>query len=603
MNKLDSILHSGWMVKSPPHQDQHKKLGSWKLFQPKWKRRFFVLFKPAASLPEQFVLNYYGDEQCRKRKGHIDLEQCEQIIESLDVGEYPNVLSIKTIHKGKERVYFLATETEDDMITWVQNLCYVCGMKQEENPTDIPGPPQPPMRVDSHRSQTSNTLTSQPRYQAGPNLPSNNQDSPYLFISQCHSGQTSKTSSERHRSSVDSIPDELAPPPPPAKHNNYMSGESITDAHYDHPRSCDSFVEDDGVYKTPPSRNMTWSNGEASMMYDVPLATRNGFSRERFSSERSSSDMKDVFYDVPPRKSDPSVCYDTPPLRTSSLDPKVPARPQRHMSNSEAYQNIPYNSKCYYNTSYGSSSVNLRGQPPRPAPRGHSKSYSLKTSSLDGENLNLNLCPPPPCGSRDNQPSHGYVNAPALGSNSVSPDNPDDLYVPMEGPTQDTIRGRLSADQSFVDAKPYNCVAMNEAVYTDMSKPGPCAGKEAIWPNQNQADTYSIFGTEKTRSFKKVNNASLPVTQPRLPRKKQASIADGSSSSDEDGDIAMTKQGMRQILPAPGKPDCGELKYLDLRLDDTAETPSGPPPSCEYREIDFVKTNALRNVKNARVLE
>lgn len=55
--------------------------------------------------------------------------------------------------------------------------------------------------------------------------------------------------------------------------------------------------------------------------------------------------------------------------------------------------------------------------------------------------------------------------------------------------------------------------------------------------------------------------------------------------------------------PAPGKTDCGELKYLDLRLDDNADTPSGPPPSCEYREIDFVKTNALRNVTNARVLE
>lgn len=99
----------------------------------KWKRRFFVLFKPARSLPGQFVLNYYGDDQCRKRKGYIDLDQCEQIIESLDVGEYKFVLSIKTIHKGRERVYFLATDTEEDMTTWVQNLCHACGMKQEEN--------------------------------------------------------------------------------------------------------------------------------------------------------------------------------------------------------------------------------------------------------------------------------------------------------------------------------------------------------------------------------------------------------------------------------------------------------------------------------------
>ncbi|CAE1286186.1 DOS [Acanthosepion pharaonis] len=595
------------MVKSPPHQDQPKKLATWKLFQPKWKRRFFVLFKPARSLPGQFVLNYYGDDQCRKRKGYIDLDQCEQIIESLDVGEYKFVLSIKTIHKGRERVYFLATDTEEDMTTWVQNLCHACGMKQEENPPDLPQPPRPPMRSDSVRyPQGNSAVTMQPnKYQSSQKTPVNQPDSPYLFISQCRSG-------DNRRQSVDSVPEEPAPPPPPAKPN--LSGEVINDDHYDHPKSPDmNNSEDDGVYKMLPSRNLTWNNGDVTM-YDVPPPARNGFSRDRYSSERSSSEMKDVFYDVPPRKMD-SLCYDTPRVRTQSADTKTPVRPQRHISNSEAYQNLPFNSKCYSNTSSSPSSTSsLRGYPQR------SISHNWKSSTMERESINLGLClpPPPVCGSRDDQPSHGYVNAPVVGPNSgsLSPDNPDEIYVPMEGPTSEASSsrtGRTGGEKAYTDMT--ECVGTNESVYTDMSKPGPCIGKDSLWSTQTQADTYSIFGTEKTKSFKKVPSKTDDCTasqisfnslrtQPKLPRKKQAPLPDGSSSSEDDGE---STGGLKKILqmapPAPGKTDCGELKYLDLRLDDNADTPSGPPPSCEYREIDFVKTNALRNVTNARVLE
>ena len=98
----------------------------------RWKRRYFVLSKPAQSLPGAFILNYYSDESCKKVKGCIDLDQCLEIIESLDSDQFPYLLAIKTTHKGKERTYFLATDTEEQMTTWVRNLCTVCGMKPEE---------------------------------------------------------------------------------------------------------------------------------------------------------------------------------------------------------------------------------------------------------------------------------------------------------------------------------------------------------------------------------------------------------------------------------------------------------------------------------------
>ena len=103
----------------------------------KWKRRYFVLSKPAQSLPGAYILNYFSDENCKKLKGYIDLDQCLEIIESLDSDQFQFLLAIKTTHKGKERTYFLATETEEQMTTWVRNLCTVCGMKPEESGREI----------------------------------------------------------------------------------------------------------------------------------------------------------------------------------------------------------------------------------------------------------------------------------------------------------------------------------------------------------------------------------------------------------------------------------------------------------------------------------
>lgn len=89
--------------------------------------------KPAQSLPGTYLLNYYRDENCKASRGCIDLEQCAEIIESLDSDQFEHLLAIKTTHKGRDRTYFLATQTEEQMTTWVRNLCSVCGMKPDES--------------------------------------------------------------------------------------------------------------------------------------------------------------------------------------------------------------------------------------------------------------------------------------------------------------------------------------------------------------------------------------------------------------------------------------------------------------------------------------
>lgn len=44
----------------------------------KWRRRWFSL-RQSGELPGQYFLDYYADKNCRRRKGTIDLDLCEQV--------------------------------------------------------------------------------------------------------------------------------------------------------------------------------------------------------------------------------------------------------------------------------------------------------------------------------------------------------------------------------------------------------------------------------------------------------------------------------------------------------------------------------------------
>ncbi|KAL8576369.1 hypothetical protein ACOMHN_048936 [Nucella lapillus] len=249
MNKLTNIVHSGWMTKSPPEQRLQSPL---KIFRAKWKQRFFVVHKPTGSLPDQYEMSYYNSEQCSKKKGSIDLDQCEQIIESLDSDQYPYLLAIKTICRSKVRTYYLATKSEDSMNAWVQCLCRVCGLKQEDTPTDIPdirhncdGASNPAPPTSSHttsgggRTVTGetvgggggapppHTVTSQPTFTRAATVASSVGSNPspstspqsYLFLNDCTTGTADKHSDRYGRTdSVDSVPEYEAPPPPTQGH-------------------------------------------------------------------------------------------------------------------------------------------------------------------------------------------------------------------------------------------------------------------------------------------------------------------------------------------------------------------------------------------------
>ena len=81
------IVHTGWLMKSPPEKRIWKTVNKIFLYllllssfciSQKWRRRWFVL-KLSGHIPGQYILEYYVDQSCKKIKGSIDLDQCEQV--------------------------------------------------------------------------------------------------------------------------------------------------------------------------------------------------------------------------------------------------------------------------------------------------------------------------------------------------------------------------------------------------------------------------------------------------------------------------------------------------------------------------------------------
>jgi len=87
------------------------------------------VLKHTGELPGQYFLCYYTDPTCKKLKGEIDLDQCEQVDTGLQFEnnkhKYQHMFDVRT----PKRIYYLAAQSEADMNRWVQCVCQVCGFK------------------------------------------------------------------------------------------------------------------------------------------------------------------------------------------------------------------------------------------------------------------------------------------------------------------------------------------------------------------------------------------------------------------------------------------------------------------------------------------
>jgi len=85
-----------------------------------------VLYAPPAStmLPGMCsaVLDYYDNERLLFKKGTIDLTSCIEVHVHPQSEFCQHVFSLRTKHRGSDRTYYLVSDTESDMMHWVECL-------------------------------------------------------------------------------------------------------------------------------------------------------------------------------------------------------------------------------------------------------------------------------------------------------------------------------------------------------------------------------------------------------------------------------------------------------------------------------------------------
>lgn len=82
-----------------------------------WRKRYF-------KLRSSKVLEYYKNEDGEILKGVINLEDCRTVHSDLAHKKYSYVFDIET----KNRTYYLVAQNRQEMKTWVDELCRVCGL-------------------------------------------------------------------------------------------------------------------------------------------------------------------------------------------------------------------------------------------------------------------------------------------------------------------------------------------------------------------------------------------------------------------------------------------------------------------------------------------
>lgn len=108
-----------------------------------WRRRYFVLSTPqtkslssSSDDPPLAYLHYYDNEKNPKKsrkKGCIDLTNCEEILAQLESVFYEHVFSLRTKDRGKTRTYYLAADSIEDMNVWISCLCRVLRMNDNDS--------------------------------------------------------------------------------------------------------------------------------------------------------------------------------------------------------------------------------------------------------------------------------------------------------------------------------------------------------------------------------------------------------------------------------------------------------------------------------------
>ncbi|CAH1370352.1 protein daughter of sevenless [Tenebrio molitor] len=174
------VVCEGWLTKSPPTK---------RIWRARWRRRWFSL-RHSGEIPDQYILTYYADRNCRKLKGYINLDDCEQVDLGLKLDErklkFDHVFDIKT----PTRTYYLAADSEGEMKSWVDCICQVCGLKSTSDEEDLQIPKSDPIDIDIVYCEEKDDKSIVPSSNNETPPVSPVSTSPYIPISECITGKT-----------------------------------------------------------------------------------------------------------------------------------------------------------------------------------------------------------------------------------------------------------------------------------------------------------------------------------------------------------------------------------------------------------------------------
>lgn len=380
-------IQSGWLRKSPPEK---------RIWRGKWRKRWFIL-RQSGQIPGQYVLQYYTDESYKKLKGHIDLDQCEQVDIGVTLDEenrkdsYEYVFDIRT----PKRTYYLVADTETEMNKWVECICSVCGLKLYNNELDVPIPEPTVQTVERQPSPTpSSTLNSTLTRNDTESLASisiSESSVAYIPISECHTGTNPLINGypldgnpRNYTDSHDDVfPDQVPPPPP----KGIERCKKLSAEFYDYPRQIHppSLNEMKSLHETTSnelqrltqSEEDDWSAGPSPPKVNWDTYPRGCDSEAMYANRRSSETC-----DQPQMPSTNSEDV-TGKMNTLSLNESY-SDSQRYESSKALESSDLLSQQGDQDSSSSFSSVRIPIQ--KPPPRPPKPAYLKETQSLNRQN-------------------------------------------------------------------------------------------------------------------------------------------------------------------------------------------------------------------------
>ncbi|XP_014229069.1 GRB2-associated-binding protein 2-like [Trichogramma pretiosum] len=552
------IVQEGWLIKSPPT----------KLWKARWRQRWFTL-RHSGELPGQYFLEYYVDKDCRKLKGRIDLDQCEQVDAGLSLinqkEKYHFLFNVKT----PSRVYYLSAATEAEMNKWVDAICQVCNLKAYEE--------QQQCQIYSFDAQESPPVS-----------PTSTLLSPYIPISECISGKSLNDTSSLNSTigqSIDNYHLRRLVPSPPRSPN--------TDA--------ESIITDDESIPSLP--NVNWdtfpSAGDLKPNFKKSSAGNHSYSvQKRFSKQQLNDSVKlsnaDDDISIPPRPPKPSHVNDSPGHNYLNLDGATesskPTTPSTPATNTDSH----------------SSSLKLR-----------QRAIATDASALNKQQQllqNYNVTTPK---EKDNVFRYDFDNNENTNNSNLTAQNKQfsplskdnantvpKIVVPAPPPlvyrelkpgrkindSNESVESSLKATREDVNANSTDHVeppSINRKLKPPLAKP-------------SVDDTLHLVNPFSHQSKVKMSPSPTLITK----KSRRPLVLDDDSCPFDGKEEIYFYQDDDQFVPASNR-RLLVLQYLDLDLEasDSSNNATAqpqhqaPPVSTVYKTVDFVKTEAFNRTK------